>query len=122
MHAFIWPNYMDEFKDNFQEGKIYSIKNFSVKTYRKESLRCTRNDKQIWFSNYTKVFQIEDNKKSDKMIRNIKFDFFDIADIQDIVKHPDNNHIIGIDKFYTIVLLKFGNLYMGPKNYEKLIF
>lgn len=95
MHAFIWPNYMDEFKDTFEEGKLYSIRNFSVKNYRKESLRCTRNDKQIWFSNYTKVLKIEDGHKTDKMIRNTEFDFFDIADIPEIVKQPDNNHLIG---------------------------
>lgn len=66
MHVFIWPNYISGYKNTFEEGKIYSIRNFAVKPYRKESLLCTRAEKQIWFSNYTKVSLIENDEKSDK--------------------------------------------------------
>ncbi|XP_017247249.1 replication protein A 70 kDa DNA-binding subunit D [Daucus carota subsp. sativus] len=96
MHAFIWPNYLDEFKNMFVEGNVYSIRNFSVKTYRKESLRCTRYDKQIWLSNYTKVFPVEDEQKMERAIRPVEFDFFDIADIGELVKQSDNNFLIDV--------------------------
>ena len=99
MHAFIWPNYLDDFKNKFVEGNVYSIRNFSVKTYRKESLRCTRYDKQIWLSNYTKVFPVEDEQKMERAIRPVEFDFFDIADIGELVKQENNNFLIGMFVF-----------------------
>nr|XP_017256296.1 PREDICTED: uncharacterized protein LOC108225853 [Daucus carota subsp. sativus] len=96
MHAFIWPNYLQEFKNSFDEGKIYAIRNFAVKSYRKESLRCIKSDKQIWLSNYTKVSLIWNDEKSEKMIRQNEFDFFDLGEIADMIKQEANNHLIDI--------------------------
>ena len=96
MHAFIWPNYLEEFKNSLQEGKIYAIRNFAVKNYRKESLRCTKSDKQIWFSNYTKVTPALIDERSEKMIRQNEFDFFDLGETGELLAQEDNNHLIGI--------------------------
>ncbi|KAL1806428.1 hypothetical protein ACET3Z_029496 [Daucus carota] len=96
MHAFIWPNYFEEFKNSLQEGKIYAIRNFAVKNYRKESLRCTKSDKQIWFSNYTKVTPALIDERSEKMIRQNEFDFFDLGETGELLAQEDNNHLIDI--------------------------
>lgn len=96
MHAFIWPSYIDTFEKTFEEGKVYSIRNFSVKTYRKETIRCTRYGKQIWLSNYTKVMVFQDSERVNRMIRNMEFDFFDIGDIREMSKQSDNNYLIGM--------------------------
>ena len=45
------------------------------------------------------MFPVEDEQKMERAIRPVEFDFFDIADIGELVKQSDNNFLIGMFVF-----------------------
>ncbi|KAK1374262.1 hypothetical protein POM88_030455 [Heracleum sosnowskyi] len=93
IHAFIWPNNVQHFGDKFVEGKVYIIKNFEVKKYFEGSIRCIRNDKQIWLSRRTDVTVVN---KPEKMIRENEFSFFDIGEIKGLSVKNDQYQLLDL--------------------------
>lgn len=82
MHAFVPTAQSDEMEKVIKLGKIFKIYNFTVKNYRSdEKFRCIQSDKQIMFTNYTKV---EELIESDHLIANNAFDFYDFDDLKPI--------------------------------------
>lgn len=49
---------------------------------------------------------IEDNQKTDKMICNIDFNFFDIADIRGMTNRSDNDYLIGMSVIKILIDIK----------------
>lgn len=82
LHAFV-PGFQAEEKEKSLElGKIYKIYNFVVKKYQMdEKFRCVHSDKQIIFTNHTKV---EEVIETDGLIQHNMFDFFDLDDLKAI--------------------------------------
>lgn len=83
------------------EGKVYIIKNFEVKSYFEGSIRCIRNDKQIWLSRRTDVIVVN---KPEKLIRENEFSFFDIGEIQGLSVQKEKHQLLGISIFYKLIL------------------
>lgn len=77
-----------------EEGNIYSLKNFCVKTYKAESIKPIRNNLQIWLIRRTKVTKLVNY---DMMIRENEFDFIDITDVRGLSLEKDQAQLLGID-------------------------
>lgn len=80
IHAFVPGTLAGKNEYDVIVGKVYSIFNFSVKEYRaEEKFRCIQSNKQIIFTTYTKVKEIDDNGT---FIEQNMFDFFDLSDLK----------------------------------------
>lgn len=94
MHAGVWTDFYEKFKNSFEEGEVYIIDNFNVKPYKSGSYRCIDYDKQIWLSSHTNVRHVDND---DEVIPNHHFDFNCTTEIPKIYSNPDRrNLLIGI--------------------------
>lgn len=79
LQAFVPATVAYKFKRLIEEGKFYVIKNFQVKDYTElEKFRAVQMDKQIVFTNDTKVKDVEE---TEIFIPRNSFDFFDFGDL-----------------------------------------
>lgn len=59
MHAGIWSDFYEDFKNTFNEGRIYTMENVNVKPYKEGAFKCIKSARQIWLSTRTKVEHIK---------------------------------------------------------------
>ncbi|XP_074374044.1 replication protein A 70 kDa DNA-binding subunit B-like [Apium graveolens] len=93
IHAFVWPNNIQDIKCEIVEGKIYTISNVQVKTYRNYSIKCIQSDKQIWFSSHTDMQVLENY---DNMIPRNVFDFYNFSDVKDLPTTLPKSQLIDV--------------------------
>lgn len=92
LHAFVPADLAHQKEQEINVGKIYIISNFTVKEYKPyERIRCIRSDEQIFFTSYTNVEEVNENET---LIQENDFDFFDLADLEEVGKH--NVYLTGI--------------------------
>nr|XP_017233406.1 PREDICTED: uncharacterized protein LOC108207474 [Daucus carota subsp. sativus]XP_017256662.1 PREDICTED: uncharacterized protein LOC108226225 [Daucus carota subsp. sativus]XP_017256744.1 PREDICTED: uncharacterized protein LOC108226311 [Daucus carota subsp. sativus] len=78
IHAFLNAKISDFFKEDLKEGNIYRISNFHVKKYEgPEKNRVVRNEKHIYFDNYTKLVA---EKTNATFFPTYAFDLYDLED------------------------------------------
>ncbi|KAL8115111.1 hypothetical protein AgCh_021797 [Apium graveolens] len=93
IHAFVWPNNIQDKKCEIVEGKIYTISNVQVKTYRNDSIKCIQSDKQIWFSSRTDMQVLENY---DNMIPRNVFHFYNFSDVKDLPTTLPKSQLIDV--------------------------
>ncbi|KAL1817304.1 hypothetical protein ACET3Z_019878 [Daucus carota] len=80
MHVFIPAAIADKMSRIIEEGKIYLIKNFTVKDFtEKDNYRVVHMDKQISFTTETRVKELDD---SEIFIPTNNFDLFQFSDLK----------------------------------------
>nr|XP_017253595.1 PREDICTED: uncharacterized protein LOC108223717 [Daucus carota subsp. sativus] len=80
MHVFIPAAIADKMSSIIEEGKIYLIKNFTVKDFtEKDNYRVVHMDKQISFTTETRVKELDD---SEIFIPTNNFDLFQFSDLK----------------------------------------
>lgn len=100
MHAFVAGNLADDMEKNVEVGNVYCISDFTVNEYKAdEKFRCIYSDKQIAFTNSTKVKLME----NDKLIADNMFDFYDLGDLKEIA--DKNVYLTGIIYSSYFILL-----------------
>ncbi|KAL1802377.1 hypothetical protein ACET3Z_031024 [Daucus carota] len=81
MHAFVPESLTEKMTRIIEEGKIYLIKNFTVKDYtEKDKYRVVHMDRQIVFTSETKVKELDE---TDIFIPNNSFDLFEYSDLKE---------------------------------------
>lgn len=80
------------FEKDLIEGDIYKLSNFVVKEYRGDELnRCVRNDKHIFFADFTKL---EKDPSPALIIPEFSFDLWDLSDLERMVS--DKRFLVGM--------------------------
>ncbi|KAL1824010.1 hypothetical protein ACET3Z_010788 [Daucus carota] len=85
IHAFVNARFSNLFDNDLKEGEIFIISNFIVQEYTGvEFHRCVRNDKHIFFADYTKL---KKDSNPGLKIPTCAFDFFELADVEKMYHH-----------------------------------
>lgn len=80
IHAFVSAKIYKLFENDLEEGEIYKVSNFVVKEYLGDEFnRCVRNEKHIYFSEFTTLVKDSDDSLN---IPDYSFDMRNLIDTE----------------------------------------